>query len=65
MVIKDELLNIELVHNMSIDDVKKIEYKKESERNINTFVVKEILITIYDNPMRVVREFDTFDDGHT
>ena len=64
--ITENFLNVHLTDgNYDINNLKKPSYKKEGERNCYIYKLDKFTFTIYDNPMRAVREFDSIADGHT
>lgn len=63
--ISEKFLNVHLTDgNYDINKLEKPIYKIEDERNCYIYKLDKFKFTIYDNPMRAVREFDSIADGH-
>lgn len=66
MNITDKFLNLYLLEDKhNVNDVQKITQKKEGERNKYIFELEGVVLTIYDNPMRAVRELYVADNYKT
>ena len=61
--ITKKFLNVYLVEDeTTVSDVEKISHEKDGERMKYEFYLKDIVFTIYDNPMRAIREYSISKD---